>query len=140
MIQRVQTLYLLGTFCLLLSMFFSTFCYTPGANPIEYTHYTPFLVLLIASFAVCFFTIFLYRHRMVQIRLCTFNTLILLGFQGWLAYEFFTRAEGVAFSATALFPGICAILTVVALRFIARDEAVVRSANSIRSYKKNRKK
>ncbi len=140
MIQRVQTLYLLGTFSLLLSMFFSKFCYTPGSNPIEYTQYTPFLIMLIATTAICFFTIFLYRHRMIQIRLCTFNALVLLGFQGWLAYEFFTRPEGVAFSVTALFPAVCAILTVVALRFIARDEAVVRSANSIRSYKKSRKK
>ncbi len=140
MIQRVQTLYLLGVFFLLLSMFFSKFCYTPGSNPIEYTQYTPFLILIIVAFAVCFLTIFSYRHRMFQIRLCTFNTLVLLGFQGWLAYEFFTRLEGVAYSVTALFPGVCAILTLVALRFIARDEAVVRSASSIRSYKKSRKK
>ena len=140
MIQRVQTLYLLGTFGLLLSMFFSKFCFAPGEDPIKYMQYTPFVILLLVSTIVCFFTIFLYRHRMAQIRLCTFNTLILIAFQAWVAYIFFTSEEGLAFSVTALFPGVCAILTFVALRFIARDEAVVRAASSIRSVKKNRKR
>lgn len=76
---------------------------------------------------------------MMQIKMCIFNTLILLGFQGWIAYAFFTREAGIAFSITAVFPIVCAILTFIAMRYIARDEAVVRAANSIRSAKKRRR-
>ncbi len=139
MIQRVQTLYLLLTFGLLISLFFNKLCYTPGADPIYYTDFVPFLILTIASAVIAFFTIFLYRHRMIQIRMSLFNAILLLCFQGWIGYAFFTREEGVAFSVSALFPVICAILTLVALKKIAQDEAMVRSANSIRRAKKNRK-
>lgn len=139
MIQRIQTLFLLVAFGLLVSMFFNNLCYAPGAEPIAYSNFTPFIILLAASTLICLLTIFMYRHRIIQIRMCIFNTLILLGFQGWIAYAFFTREAGIAFSVTAVFPIVCAILTFIAMRYIARDEAVVRAANSIRSAKKRRK-
>ena len=65
---------------------------------------------------------------------------MLLGYQAWIGYAFFTREAGVAFSISAVFPIVCAILTFTAMRYIARDEAMVRSANSIRAARKNRKK
>ncbi|MBQ5802816.1 MAG: DUF4293 domain-containing protein, partial [Bacteroidales bacterium] len=89
---------------------------------------------------ICFFTIFIFKHRILQIRMCIFNILVLLGYQAWIAYAFFTREPGVAFSISAVFPVVCAILTFTALRYIARDEAMVRSANTLRSVRRNRKK
>lgn len=139
MIQRIQTVYLLIAFGLLVSMFFNNLCYAPGAEPIAYSNFTPFIILLAAATLICFLTIFMYRHRMVQIRMCIFNALVLLGFQGWIAYAFFTRENGIAFSVTAVFPVVCAILTFIAMRYIARDEAIVRAADSIRSARKHKK-
>lgn len=140
MIQRIQTLYLFIASGLLFSMFFSKICFAPGMEPVHYTDYTPFVIFTIATFAVSFFTIFLFHHRMLQIRLSIFNILILLGYQGWIAFKFFTRDEGTAFSLTAVFPIVAAILVFTALRYIARDEAMVRSADTIRSIRKKSKK
>lgn len=140
MIQRVQSLYLLVASGLLFSLFFSKVCYAPGMEPVEYTDYTPFLIFTIATFAISFFTIFCFHHRMLQIRFCIFNIMLLLGYQGWVAYKFFTRLPGTAFSLSAVFPIVSAILVFTALRYIARDEAMVRSADTIRSIRRSSKK
>ncbi len=140
MIQRVQTLFLLITLGLIVSLFYNKLCYAPQAEPIFFTDFTPFLILTIISAVICFFTIFIFKHRILQIRMCIFNILVLLGYQVWIAYAFFTREPGVAFSISAVFPVVCAILTFTALRYIARDEAMVRSANTLRSVRRNRKK
>lgn len=140
MIQRIQTLYLFIASGLLFSMFFSKICFAPGMEPVHYTDYTPFTIFTIATFAISFFTIFIFHHRMLQIRFCIFNILILLGYQGWIAFKFFTRETGTAFSLTAVFPIVAAILVFTALRYIARDEAMVRSADTIRSIRKKSKK
>ncbi len=140
MIQRIQTLFLMIAFGLIVSLFYNKLCYAPQTEPIMYTQFTPFLILTIISAVICFFTIFIFKHRILQIRLCIFNILVLLGYQAWIAYAFFTREPGVAFSVSAVFPIVCAILTFIAMRYIARDEAMVRAANSIRSSRRNRKK
>jgi hypothetical protein len=43
-----------------------------------------------------------------------------------------TAAPGAVFSLTVAFPLIAAILQVLALRYIARDEAMVKSLNRLR--------
>lgn len=138
MIQRIQTLYLLIVSGLIVSLFFSNLLYI-GGEPVTYTEYTPFIALTAVSLLVALATIFLYRHRILQMRLCSYNSLILLGYQCWIAVLFFTRETGTAFSATAVFPLICIILTLIALRCIARDEALVQSANSLRKSRRNKK-
>ena len=140
MIQRIQSLFLLIAFGLIVSLFSNKLCYAPQMEPITYSQFTPFLILTIIAAVICFFTIFIFKHRILQIRLCIFNILVLLGYQAWIGYAFFTREAGVAFSMSAVFPIVCAILTFTAMRYIARDEAMVRSANSIRAARKNRKK
>lgn len=140
MIQRIQTLFLMIAFGLIISLFYNKLCYAPQMEPITYAQFTPFLILTIISAIVCFFTIFVFKHRILQIRMCIFNILVLLGYQAWIGYAFFTREPGVAFSISAVFPVVCAILTFTAMRYIARDEAMVRAASSIRSARKSRKK
>ena len=140
MIQRIQSLFLLITFGLIVSLFYNKLCYAPQTEPITFAEFVPFRILTIISAIVCFFTIFIFKHRMLQIRLCIFNILVLLGYQAWIAYAFFTREPGVAFSLSAVFPIVCAILTFTALRYIARDEAMVRSADTLRAARKHRKK
>jgi hypothetical protein len=81
---------------------------------------------------VGFITILLYRHRMIQIRLCLFNSVVLLGLQGIIIYCMITAAPGAVFSLTVAFPLIAAILLVLAIRYIGRDEAVVKSLNRLR--------
>ena len=104
------------------------------------TGYAPFLILLIATTAISFVSLFLVHHRMLQVRFSIFNAVILLAFQCWLAYTFFTRPAGARFPITAVFPIVCAILTFLAIHDIATDEATVRTVNAIKKIKKNRKK
>jgi hypothetical protein len=66
----------------------------------------------------------------LQIRLCGFTGVVLIGFQGLIAYYFFTM--DAAFSVTAIFPLVAAILTFIASRYIAHDEALVRAADRLR--------
>lgn len=131
MIQRIQTLFLLAATGLLFSLFFTKMAYfTTGA--IKYTNIPTLLIMLIVTFALSFITIFLYRHRLLQIRLCILNSLIMIGFQGWILWMFFNKESESAFSITAVFPIIAAILTFTAMRYIARDEAMVRSTSRLR--------
>lgn len=135
MIQRIQTLFLLATVGLIIAILSSKVFYT-AEYTVKYTEYTPYLVLSIATLFIAFFTIFMYHHRLFQIRLCIFNIILLLAFQSWIAYAFFTCEEGTIFSITAVFPIICVILTFTALRYIARDEALVRAASTLRNARK----
>lgn len=139
MIQRIQTLFLLATLGLVIAILSSKAFYT-AEYTVKYTEYTPYLVLSIATLIITFFTIFMYHHRMFQIRLCIFNTIVFIAFQCWIAYAFFTCEPGTVFSITAVFPAVCAILTFMALRYIARDEAMVRASNSLRNIEKRSRK
>ncbi|MFA6826060.1 MAG: DUF4293 family protein, partial [Bacteroidales bacterium] len=61
MIQRIQTLYLAIALGLMTSLFFGI-----------YATYTPFLILTAAVCALLVLTIFLFKARKIQIRLCIY--------------------------------------------------------------------
>ena len=130
MIQRIQTLFLLISTVLLILMY----CYPMAVSsqePINYSDSTVLFGLLLIATMVEFFTIFLYRHRILQIRLCIFNLLILTALQSLIAY-YLLSSDDVVFSFTAIFPIVAAIFTFLALRYIGRDEAMVRAAARLR--------
>lgn len=139
MIQRIQTLFLLAVTLLMGSQFFSVMVYSPSEK-VKYLAFFPCIIFIAITTLVSFLTIFLYHHRMLQIRITIFNTGLLIGYQIWLMYYFFKRPEGTAFSWTAIFPVVSAILSILAIRYIARDEALVRTAKRLRSIEKNRNK
>lgn len=76
---------------------------------------------------------------MIQLRVSIFNSIIMIGYQIWLGYMYYTSPIGSIFSITVVFPIIAAILTFMAVRYIARDEALVRSVRSLRKSRKKRK-
>ncbi|MDP3452671.1 MAG: DUF4293 domain-containing protein [Bacteroidales bacterium] len=131
MIQRIQTLFLLAATALIFSMFFFDMVYSVEES-VKYSDIKPLLIMNIITLLLSFVSVFLYKYRMIQIRVSIFNSIILLGFQGWILWLFFTRPEDSAFSVTALFPLIAAILLFSAIRYIARDEAMVRSTSRLR--------
>lgn len=93
----------------------------------------PLFILAVLSMLALTATLFLYKARMIQIRISIYNTVILLGLQGWIGYYlFFDRVTGLTFSITAVCPIVAAVLTVLAIRYIGRDEAMVRSINRLR--------
>ncbi len=137
MIQRIQTLFLLVAAVLMTCLFFYPFVDFGNNVSIEYTDIMPMMILLSAITFIAYVNIFLYRRRMVQIRLCMLNSLILLALQGYIiyyivAYNAEIALSGGVFSLTAAFPLIAAILTFMALRYIARDEAMVKAMDRLR--------
>jgi len=131
MLQRIQTLFLFATTLLTGSLFFSNMAYT-SVESVKYREIFPFLIFTIITFAIAFITIFLFKHRMVQIRLSIFNSLILVAYQTWILYYFFSKQDGTAFSITAVFPIVAAILSFIAMKYIALDEALVRATSRLR--------
>ena len=133
MIQRIQTLLLFGALALMIPMIAFPLIHFPNGETIYCFETSPLLILSLVSIGDLVATIALFRARMVQIRISIFNTVILLGLQGWIAYHyFFAPIPGATFSITAIFPVIAAILTLLAIRYIGRDEAIVRAMSRLR--------
>lgn len=153
MIQRIQTVYLFIIVGLMVATLFlplavlqagrefylfdATGVSTIAAEPqLVYPTWGLFaLAAAIALFALV--TIFLFRKRILQIRLCVFNAILMLGFYGMFAFFVWTlKGEMPEFDMNlriALsFPVVALILDYLAIRNIGADEALVRSLNRLR--------
>lgn len=156
MLQRIQTLYLLiVVIAMSLTLFLPSMkAISPeeidyalstlrGLYPIEeggfhlsgvtmWLTITNVVILLIALV-----TIFMYKWRVIQMRFSSFNMVLLIGYY---AIFFFTRyvilqqnpMTSTTLSWPIILPLISAILTYLALRAIAKDEALVRSLDRLR--------
>lgn len=82
-------------------------------------------------------TLFLYKKRMLQIRLSIFNTVVMVGFYlffGFVLYQV-NAVDNLHFQRVGvgiIMPVIAIILTILAIRRIGADEALVRSLNRLR--------
>jgi len=96
----------------------------------------PTFVLLSIIVFIAFFSIFLFKKRVLQMRLNLFNMILMLGYIG-LNYFYilnFDKQIGgkVAYELVTVFPLISIILTYLAIRSIGKDEALIRSIDRIR--------
>lgn len=96
----------------------------------------PLSILIALCLIVTVATIFLFKKRMIQIRLCIINIVLLVGLNGLMLYyireaQKFLHANA-SYSVIFIFPLVSAILTFLALRAIARDEALIRSLDRLR--------
>ena len=101
-------------------------------------HYStlPLLILVSVVVLILFVTIFMYKHRILQIRLSIFNAILTMGCSG-LAFFFLYQASekfGTNYSTSILvvLPIVAAIFIGLAIRGIAKDEALVKSLDRIR--------
>lgn len=82
-------------------------------------------------------TVFLYKQRILQIRLSVFNAMLMVGFYlyfGFILYNLFP-VENLVFRKVGvglIMPVIAIILTILAIRKIGADEALIRSLNRLR--------
>ena len=150
MIQRIQTIYLLivtvlMAVCLLnpigsiitgdneISEF--TNLYIALAEGVkDYTPWALFVILLLVA-VLAFVSIFLFKKRMLQIRMSLFSIILLIGYYITLIVFIFTiPAEGTNFSAswTVCLPFVAIVLDWLAIRAIGADEALVRSYERLR--------
>jgi len=147
MIQRIQTVYLFISALLIASLMKLKFAdlsvnnelYTFIAKGIYSGEELIFNGLAIFIFIpiialLHFLVIFIYKKRILQIRILVFSMLLLLGLFGlffYFTYAGFTGAQ-VAFKIPVVFPIVAAILDFLAIRAIGKDEALIRSLNRIR--------
>ena len=147
MLQRIQTVYLLIIVALTVATLFlplavlqqgdALFSFDAsglstmiGEPELLYPAWGLFaLTAIIAIIALV--TIFLYKKRILQIRLCVFNALLILGFYG---YSLKGDMEGASVSVKIAlsFPLVNLILDYLAIRNIGADEALVRSLDRLR--------
>ncbi len=154
MIQRIQTIYLLlvtallaVTLCLPLASF------SAGIEPFTLTAFglksaagevvirTIYMTILLALACLLpFVTILLFKRRMLQIRLCVVEGVLLVGAEAMIliyyflsdrlfsGFEFHEQSLGVAIAL----PIVALLFCYLAARAIMRDEVLVRSLDRVR--------
>lgn len=97
-----------------------------------------FIVLLEIIVVLSIVTLFSFKWRMRQIRLCVFNICLLVGFYAFFFY-FLMYVVKVQFTWTTLnikfilaLPFVAIVLNFLAIRSIGADEALMRSLNRLR--------
>lgn len=149
MIQRIQTVYLLLVVGLLIAGMCLPLGYFTDAEAVTYTFsslginagdafqssWGLFAILLLSSF-VALATIFLYKNRMLQIRMTIFNTILLIGFYlAFIAFYFIIKGDLEAtfrIHWALCLPLVAIILNYLAIRAIGRDEVLVKAADRLR--------
>ena len=152
MIQRIQSLYLLAVAALMAAAVFTPLAYF-AAGVEEYKLYaftlqgaqesysTIYMGVIVALAAIIpFVNIFLFKNRLLQIRLCAVELMLLVGSAIFMAIYYFlsnrmfSQLEFSAhgFHIAIIFPLVAIILDYLALRAIFRDEMLVRSLDRIR--------
>ena len=150
MIQRVQTLYLLAVVILgILLCCFAPVQFLP-AEGVEYVLLMPFAkwplaVISVAIPAIALVNIFLFKHRLVQVRINVVNVVLCIGYYALLALYIafvvrgYETVNDVHLAGATWYlnvwsglPLVCIVLNMMATRRILKDEALVRAADRIR--------
>mgnify|MGYP001034795872 FL=1 len=125
MIQRIQSLYFVFAFFLLSGLLYYSILWNEASwiskNHLFYLN--PTLVLL---------SVFLFKKRILQARLCLLSIVIQLVLVGYYGVQLFV---GVAYLLTYFVFGVSLVsilLLFLARRAILKDEALVRSVDRIR--------
>jgi hypothetical protein len=152
MLQRSQTLYLLGILVLSILMFTGPMAryvveggelalkhsgvYGPEGEKMDLATW-PMTLLFVAVSVLSLFSILSYRNRIRQMRLCIFLILLCVGMSGIMFY--YTWIVGSKFESTQtlylwrfILPPICIIMFYLAFRRIRRDELLVKAFDRIR--------
>jgi len=135
MLQRIQSVFLASALVLLGLLFvlpFGTMIVGQGGEGVVRATHFPTIIIQTVAFAATLITIFLYKKRMLQIRLCVFSCVLLLGYQGYAIWQVYLLSRVAQLSVTLIAPLLAAILTFLALRGIAKDEALIRSLERLR--------
>lgn len=152
MIQRIQSIYLFVAFLVLCVMFFNPLAgLVRDSTTWEYYFYGlekmpenaenifnsfPVMVLVILTTLICLVDIFLFKKRVLQMRLCIYNIILLLALEGVMYFYITNTAEKlqteVSYQIPVILPLISIILIFLAFKGIKKDENLVRSYDRIR--------
>lgn len=152
MIQRIQTLYLFAAAALMVTALLTPLAYfaagtdeytlrafsLSGSGMTQSTIYMGIVMALAA--AVPLVNIFLFKRRMLQIRLCAVELVLLLGSVAFIGIYYYLSTRMVSqaefhthgFRIAAVFPLVALVLDYLAMRAIFKDELLVKSLDRIR--------
>lgn len=152
MIQRIQSVYLLlAAVAVVVSMFLPVCSYVAAdavhadvLKPLglvlstgEFHSTWGLFCLLVLSALIAVAAIFLFRNRMLQIRMTIFNVLLLVGYYVTAAVFIFSLKEGLDAVSLRMglglaLPAVSIIFCYLAFRGIYRDEIMVKAADRLR--------
>ncbi len=147
MIQRIQTVFILVAGLLIGSLYVQKFADIIVNNELHIFNAfgifkneellfngLPILIFIGIITVLHFVAIFLFKKRILQIRVLAFTIILLLGLCGmffYFTYASFDEAK-VAFKVAVALPVVAVILDWLAIRAIGKDEALVRSLDRLR--------
>ncbi|MDR1121593.1 MAG: DUF4293 domain-containing protein [Dysgonamonadaceae bacterium] len=155
MIQRIQTVYLLIVAGLFIAVMFLPIAVlqsgdnlysleVTGLNTIKQSSELAsptwsLMVIDIIIILMTFVIVFMYKKRLLQIRLCVFNALLMVGFYALIGFYLWQIGKSpelpdmeMNIRISAAFPLIAIILNYLAIRNIGADEALIRSLERLR--------
>lgn len=151
MIQRIQSVYLLLVTALLVAALCLPSGQFIGADGVTASVFKPLGVtlsdgscqntwglfcILLLSAVIAFCTIFLFRNRVLQVRMSVFCSILLIGYYiAFLVFMFILKSDlNATFQIgwSLCLPLICIVLDYLAVRAILRDEMMVRAADRLR--------
>ena len=152
MIQRIQTIFLLGAAVSLLIMILLPVGEVVTSEGISYSLRShgiyeaegkvfisslPVVTLTGFTAALLFVNIFLFRNRKLQIRLCVYGIVLNFGIIGLIYYYGVLLSREVdkgelTILLTVVMPVISIIFTYLAFRGIRKDEILIRSIDKLR--------
>jgi hypothetical protein len=96
----------------------------------------PVAILLTVIALVTLITLFMFKKRILQIRLTIFNMVCMVGAMGLIYYSISSQAKELNaiadYSLINAFPLVALVLSFMALRNIGKDEALIRSMDRLR--------
>ncbi len=136
MIQRVQTIWLLLAAAAAFFSLKATFYV--GTNKDLIPSYelrgdeNVFTIALTTAIGVlALITIFLYKNRSMQLKLCVLGILLTAGLIG-LYYYYVQSFQGGAYAVTALLQGANVLFFFLAARGISRDNKIIKESSRLR--------
>lgn len=154
MIQRIQSIYLLISVIILSFLFSNPLAeifiseklylvfYFNKIKSITNSEFVPIstwpvAVLLISILLIGILALFQYKNRILQIRLCVFNILLMFGLTGLIYFLTKTTAKQMngqssVFLWPVILPYISIILTYLAIKRIQKDDKLVKDYDRIR--------
>lgn len=129
--KKLQTWLLIAAAVAIAAMGAVDFCWTldPSTSEkfsLKFIEHRQFLIITFVTFMLSVIIFFHYDKRIMQLRLCLLNSLILFGFQIWILIEFFIlhrQDSSFTLSTGAVLPLAAILLYLFSSRLILKDEA-----------------
>ena len=149
MIQRIQSIFLLLAATITIVFCFSDFAFLK-INELDFTFSVsgikassaalnqgistiPLMIIFFIIALISVINIFFYKKRVLQMKLCILNIILIIGAIGLILFHFYTlKPYEYQFRWSIILPIVAMILQFLAYRFIRKDEKLVRSLDRIR--------